>query len=446
MTKSGPLQRNSRDVSRRRFLRGTGVVMALPWLESLPVWGAEPMAAGGAPRRLAILFMANGVNPDQWWAKGSGAGMELGPSLAPLEPLKGKFNYIKGLFNKAATGVGIHPGMTGNLLSGVALTMGAELHGGVSLDQVLASHIGDQTVQPSMVLGCEQPVTGYHETNFSMAYSSHISWSSPTSPVPMEVYPSLAFDSLFENRGSQRTLSVLDRVMEQAASLSRRVSSTDKGKLDEYLTSVREVETRAQEMRTAKDKADANAKGRGVPVALMARPDNGLPEDIREHMRLMCDILALAFQTDKTRIATLLLCRDISGLFYPFLDVKLAHHLASHEDTSDAFTRINQFYMTQYAYLINKLASMPEGESTVLDNSCLVFMSNMWSGSKHDSTKVPVLTAGTLGGTIETGRLLDYTLAGDENRRLCSFYLSLMDRMGVKLDRFGDSAERLDGM
>jgi hypothetical protein len=445
MTRS-PVQRNPRELSRRRFLRGTGVVMALPWLESLPVWGAEPVAAAVAPKRLAFLFMGNGVNPTQWWAKGSGADAELGPSLAPLDPLKGKFNYIKGLFNKAATGVGIHPGMTGNLLSGVPLTKGAELHGGVSLDQVLASRIGDQTVQPSMVLGCEQPVTGYHETNFSMAYSSHISWSSPTSPVPMEVYPSLAFDSLFENRGSQRNLSVLDRVMEQVASLSRRVSSADKGKLDEYLTSVRDVEKRAQDMRAAKEKAEANANNRGRAVATMARPDNGLPEDIRDHMRLMCDILALAFQTDKTRIATLLLCRDISGLFYPFLDVKLAHHLASHEDTGDAFMRINQFYVSQYVYLIEKLAAMPEGESTVLDNSCLVFMSNMWSGSQHDSTKVPVLTAGTLGGTLESGRVLDYTTAGDENRRLCSFYLSLMDRMGVTLDRFGDANQRLAGL
>ncbi len=279
-----------------------------------------------------------------------------------------------------------------------------------------------------------------------MAYSSHVSWSSPTSPVPMEVYPSLAFDSLFENRGSQRNLSVLDRVMEQAAALRRQVAATDRMKLDEYLTSVREVEKRAQDMRVAKDKADANARDRSQPVALMKRPDNGLPEDIRDHMRLMCDILALAFQTDKTRIATLLLCRDISGLFYPFLDVKLAHHLASHEDTSDAFMRINQFYMTQYAYLIDKLGAMPEGESTVLDNSCLVFMSNMWSGSNHDSAKVPVLTAGTLGGALETGRVLDYTLAGDENRRLCSFYLSLMDRMGVTLDRFGDATERLNGI
>ena len=199
-------------------------------------------------------------------------------------------------------------------------------------------------------------------------------------------------------------------------------------------------------MRAAKEKAEANATGRGRVVATMARPDNGLPEDIRDHMRLMCDILALAFQTDKTRIATLLLCRDISGLFYPFLDVKLAHHLASHEDTGDAFMRINQFYVSQYKYLIDKLAAMPEGEGTVLDNSCLVFMSNMWSGSQHDNSKLPVLTAGTLGGTLETGRVLDYTTAGDENRKMCSFYLSLADRVGVTLDRFGDADRRLSGI
>jgi hypothetical protein len=370
----------------------------------------------------------------------------LGPSLSPLEPVKSKINFISGLFNKAATGVGIHPGMTGNLLSGMPLTKGAELHGGVSVDQVLALRIGEQTVQPSMVLGCEQPVSGYHETNFSMAYSSHISWQSPTSPVPMEVYPSLAFDSLFDNRGNQRNLSVLDRVMDQAASLQREVSSADKAKLDEYLTSVREVEKRAQAMRAAKDKADTNASGADQPVVTMKRPDNGLPEDIREHMRLMCDILALGFQTDKTRLATLLLCRDISGLCYPFLDVKLAHHLASHQDTSEEFLRVNQFYMSQFAYLINKLDSMPEGSGTVLDNSGLVFMSNMWSGSKHDSSKVPIITAGTLGGTFQTGRTIDYTVAGDDNRKLCSFYLSLMDRMGVKLDKFGDADARLAGI
>src|SRR5438874_12818665 len=168
--------------------------------------------------------------------------MELGKSLQPMVPLKTKMNFITGLFNKHATGVGIHPGQTGNILSGASLQKGAVLKGDISMDQVLANHLGEETVQPSMVLGCEQPITGYHETNFSMAYSSHISWQSATSPVPMEVYPSLAFDALFDNRGGRRNQSVLDRVREQAAGLSRQVSPGDRAKLDEYLASVREVE------------------------------------------------------------------------------------------------------------------------------------------------------------------------------------------------------------
>ena len=197
------------------------------------------------PKRFAAMFMGCGVNPTNWWAKGAGDAMELGSCLEPLAPLKAKINVVSGLFNKHATGVGIHPGQTGNILSGAALQKGAELKGGISVDQELAKHLGEETVQPSMVLGCEQPITGYHETNFSMAYSSHISWQSATSPVPMEVYPSLAFDSLFDNRGSQRNQSILDRVRDEAADLSRRVSAGDRAKLDEYLTSVREVEKRA---------------------------------------------------------------------------------------------------------------------------------------------------------------------------------------------------------
>ena len=423
--------------------------MALPWLESIAVWGAEPAkdgTPGPFPKRFATLFMGNGINSKHWWAKGSGAEMELGKSLEPMVPLKTRMNFITGLFNKHATGVGIHPGQTGNILSGASLQRGAVLKGGISMDQVLANHLGQETVQPSMVLGCEQPITGYHETNFSMAYSSHISWQNATSPVPMEVYPSLAFDSLFDNRGSRRTQSILDRVQDEASRLSRRVSRDDKAKLDEYLTSVREVETRVERMRTAKEKAEGHARDRSRPVAAMARPDNGLPEDIREHMRLMCDIIALGFQTDKTRVATLLLCRDLSGLFYPFLDVRTAHHPASHDDQSDAYERVSRYYCSQLAYLAGRLDAMPEGNGTVLDNSCLLFISSMWSGSKHDSTKVPVLLAGGLGGTLETGRVLDYTDKGDDNRKLCSLYLSIMDRLGAKLDRFGDAETRLAGL
>ncbi len=440
---------NRSRISRRTFLRGAGVAMALPWMESLPVWGqtAEKNSIPSEfPKRFAVMFTGNGINSNHWWAKGSGAEMELGKSLQPMEPLKKKMNFITGLFNKHATGVGIHPGQTGNLLSGASLQKGAELRGDISMDQVLANHIGQETVQPSLVLGCEQPLTGYHETNFSMAYSSHISWQNATSPVPMEVYPSLAFDSLFDNRGNRRNQSILDRVMDQAASLSRQVSAADKAKLDEYLTSVREVEKRIDHTRATKSRADEKSKTSGPEVFTMKRRDNGLPEDVREHMRLMGDIIALAFQTDKTRIATLLMCRDLSGLFYPFLDVRTPHHPSSHDDKSDAYERISRYYCSQLAYLAGRLDSMREGEGTVLDNSCILWISNMWSGSKHDSSKVPVLTAGGLGGTLQTGRVLDYLDKGDSNRKLCSFYLSIMDRMGAKLDKFGDADTRLMGI
>jgi hypothetical protein len=440
---------NPHAITRRALLRGVGVTMALPWLESLSGWGAEAPAGAppaASPKRFAALFMGNGVSPNNWAAKGAGADMELSKSLQPLAPFRSRLNVVSGLFNKHATGVGIHPGQTGNILSGAALQKGAVLHGGVSVDQVLADHFEEETAQPSLVLGCEQPITGYHETNFSMAYSSHISWHDAYSPVPMEVYPSLAFDSLFDNQGSRRTLSILDRIKEQAADLDCQVSRADQAKLDEYLTSVRDVEKRVERMRADKDRADDNARDRGRPAITMKRPDNGLPEDIREHMRLMGDIIALAFQTDKTRVATLLLCRDLSGLFYPFLDVRTAHHPTSHEDTSDAYERVTRYYVGQLAYLAGRLAEMPEGDGTVLDHSCLMFISNMWSGTKHDSTKVPVLLVGGMGGTLATGRVLDYTDRGDDNRKLCGLYLSLLNRMGVKADRFGDATAPLDGL
>ncbi|EMI20002.1 protein containing DUF1552 [Rhodopirellula maiorica SM1] len=248
---------------------------------------------------------------------------------------------------------------------------------------------------------------------------------------------------MFDNHGSRRNESILDRVRDDAVSLSHRVSSADRAKIEEYLSSVREVEKRAASMRAARDKAAARAKDNGKTIAMMKRPDDGLPEDIREHMRLMCDIVALGFQTDKSRVATLLLNRDLSGLFYPFLDVQSTHHSASHRDKSDEYERISRYYCSQYAYLASKLDAMPEGDGTVLDHSCLLFISSMWSGNAHDSSKVPVLLTGGLSGELETGRVLDYIDKGDENRKLCSLYLSLMDRMDVKLDHFGDAENQL---
>jgi hypothetical protein len=419
--------------------------MALPWLESVPVFGATT-APDAFPKRFGVLFMGNGVNEDHWDAQGSGAEMKLSKTLEPLEPLKNKINVIHGLFQKRATGQGIHPAQTGSLLSGAQIHKGAIIHAGITVDQVIANHVGENTPQASMVLACEQPMTGYHETNFSMAYSSHISWQSPDSPVPVEVYPALAWDSLFENRGTLRNMSVLDRVMDDAASLSREISSGDKAKLDEYLTSVRQVEKRVDTMRKSQEKGEDLAKQKNRPVFSMDRPANGLPEDLREHARMMCDIVALAFQTDKTRVASLLLCRDLSALYYPFLEVRDGHHAASHNNNSDGYERIARFHLSQLAYLATKLDSMPEGDGTVLDHSCLMWINNMWIGRKHDNTRLPLVLAGGLGGTLKTGRTLDYIQAGDENRKLCSLFLSLMDRMDIKLDQFGDADSRLQSL
>lgn len=383
--------------------------MALPWLESLPAWGTPSKPV--FPKRFAGLFMGNGVNGNHWWSKGSGGEMTLGKTLQPLEPLKKKINVINGLFHNAAVGRGIHPAQTGNLLSGVPLARGTAVRGGISMDQVLARRVGQEGAIPSLVLTCEPPAAGQHESGFSMAYSSHISWADAESPVPAEVYPARAFERLFGNRVNG---SVLDGVRESAAGLERQLGASDKARVDEYLTRVRELEKRTQSA-----------------------------GDIRDHMRLMVDIIALAFQTDRTRIASLVLARDLSGLHYPFLGEMRDHHAASHDDLSDAYEGIVRLHVTQFAELAARLDAMPEGEGTVLDNSCLLFLSNMWSGWKHDNRKLPVVTAGGLGGTLKTGRSLDYLPAGDENRKLCSLYLGIMDRMGVELDGFGDAKTRL---
>ena len=413
--------------------------MGLPWLESLH--GAAPEG----PQRFAVLFMGTGISPGRWWAKGSGPTMELGESLAPLEPVKSRLNVIDGLFNKEGTGQGIHPAMTGNLLSGVPIRKGSIIHGGITIDQMLANRIGQDTQQPSMVLACERAMTGFHESNFSNAYSSHISWQSADSPVPNEMYPSLAFDSLFENGGQLRNTSVLDRVKEHAASLRGRINATDRNKLDEYLASVREVERSMERLRTEKARAEERASRAGRPLSAMPRPADGLPEDIRDHIRLMSDIIALGFQTDRTRVASLLLARDLSAIYYPFLGVSRQHHGASHYDTEADYQKIVRFHVEQLLYLAQRLDAMKEGERSVLDNSCLLFLSNMWSGTKHDNKKVPVLTLGGLGGKLATGRALDYFTAGDDNRKLCSLYLGIMDRMGVVLPQFGDAKARLAG-
>lgn len=420
------------NVSRRVLLKSLGVTVALPWLES--VASAAPAAAKAAPKRFACMFIGDGISPPHWWAKGEGAQMELGSSLEPLAPFRDKLNVIQGLFNRE--GDGGHARCTGNILSGAKLERGRTIKGGVSMDQVLAKHYEEETPQPSLVLGCEQPVSGFHESQYSMVYASHISWRNGDSPVPIELYPALAFDSLFGGKAGKLHGSILDDVLEQAKDVSGKVSGADKQKVDEYLASVRETEARVQRLnKMAKD---------DTAVPADKRPPAGQPKDFREYSRLMCDIIALAFQSDRSRVATLLMSRDLSGMVYPFLGVRDDHHSYSHDNEGKSYQAIVKCHVEQYAYLIEKLSKMREGTGTVLDNSCLMFVSEHWNA--HNGTRVPLVLAGGLGGALKTGRTHDYLKAGNDKRKLCSLYLTLMDKMGLELKEFGDSKERLAGI
>ncbi|MEQ1902559.1 MAG: DUF1552 domain-containing protein [Pirellulaceae bacterium] len=430
---------NSHRISRRTLLRGVGVTMALPWLESLKVWGAPARsryADGQAPVRMAILFAGCGFHSREWWAKGTGGQMELGKVLQPLNDFRERLVFIRGLYNAEALKGNIHSSQTGNLLSGAPLAAGGSIRSGTSVDQVVAQHIAKATKLPSLVLGCEMSNPAVHK-NYSMLYSSHISWSSPTTPTPLEVYPALAFDQLFKDSTTRGEKSVLDAVLEDAEDVRRVISRTDQQKLDEYLNSVREVEQRIE-------RAGKLGEVQGWRPTLskpnIARPGDGIPQDIVDHMRLMCDILVLAFQTDTTRVCTLKLNNDHGTLRFPHLGVDyMIHHLLSHSD-SDDWLKVNQFFLEQVAYIARRLDAIQEGERTALDNSMLMLCSSMLHGN-HDATQLPVVMLGSAGGQIQGGQNLDYLDKPD--RQMCRLYLSMMHKMGVKLDTFGDATSPL---
>ncbi|MGE0760257.1 MAG: DUF1552 domain-containing protein, partial [Pirellulaceae bacterium] len=418
--------------------------MALPWLESLRVWGNDTSvsrSASEAPVRLCVTFSGNGFHSREWWARGQGRAMELGRVLAPLADFRHRMLFVRGLYHEEARKGNIHSSQTGNMLSGAPIASGGEIRSGTSFDQVLAQTYGRSTKVPSLVLACEQSNPSVHK-NYSMLYSSHISWSSPTTPTPLELYPALAFDRLFKDESSPEDRSVLDAILADAEALRRTISGRDQRKLDEYLDSVRDVEKRI---------ADAGQRGQlqgwrpTLDKPQSARPADGIPQDIAEHMRLMIDILVLGFQTDTTRIATLKLNNDHSALRFPNLaSVQqpghgidyMIHHLLSHSDGED-WLKVNQFFLEQVAYLARKLDAIQEGPRTLLDNTMLVHCSSMMAGAKHDNDQLPVIVLGAAGGQIQGGRVLDYS--GQSERQLCRLFLSLMDKMDVHLPTFGDA-------
>ena len=421
--------------------------MALPWMESLAVWGDEAKpAVGGSepPVRLAVFFAGNGFHSKEWWAEGAGVDMKLGKVLEPIADFRERLLFVKGLYNEQARKGNIHSSQTGNILSGAPLASGGDIRSGTSFDQLLAQSYGRGTKVPSLVLGCEKSNPSVHK-NYSMLYSSHISWSSPTTPTPLELYPALAFDRLFKEGTEQGDESVLDAVIEEAGDLRRQISVADRRKLDEYLDSVRDVE---QRIATAGERGELQGWKPTLAQPDMPRPADGIPQDIAEHMRLMCDLLVLAFQTDTTRIVTLKLNNDHSALRFPNLSRTdnpaqgidyMIHHLLSHSNNAD-WLKVNQFFLEQMAHVARRLDAIQEGERTALDNSMLMICSSMMTGN-HENDRLPVAVLGRAGGKMETGRVLDYSKA--ENRQLCRLYLSMMEKMGVREKSFGDASEPL---
>jgi hypothetical protein len=334
-----------------------------------------------------------------------------------------------------------------NVLSGARVSLDpADIRVGTTFDQVLAQQIGSQTAVPSLVLGIE-PNELRLEDGLSMIYGSCVSWTSDTKPATKEIYPARAFDLLVGDGGGRKMdRSILDAVLKETHELQPKIGRTDRLKLDEYLESIRSIEQRI-------DRASREQRLEGWRPTLskpnMARPADDLPQVVPEHMKLMLDIIVLAFQMDKTRVVTCMLNNDLSQMNFKFLEgVKGSLHLdLTHNGKVPAaeamYLKTNQFHVEQFGYLIQRLKAIDEGGQSLLDSSMLMLCSNLFDGDTHSAEQMPILLAGRGNGTLETGRILDYMDRGDDNRRACSLYLSLMDRMGVQLDRFGDASTRL---
>ncbi len=437
----------SKTLSRRRFLRGTGIALGLPWLESVSTFGATDVKNTTAPRRLAVCFFGNGVNPHHWGATNSPDGLELQPTLKPLEPLKDKLLVLKGLWNPTTVqGPGGHyPKM--NILSGLKVKQTTtDVEVGVTMDQIIAARVGRDTPVANLTLGTEGPKYST-DSGYTSIYSAYVSWSSPTTPAPKEIYPQQAFDQLFDDGSKRkRDKSVLDLVLGDANALRTRLSRRDTQKLDEYLTSVRELEQRIER---AEKFSKAETGGQGwqpsVKAPTMQRPAAGIPARQEEHLRLMMDIMVLALQMDRTRVATMMMTNDLSQMNFDFIGIKGGQHELSHHandaDRLALYQRGNQYMVQAWAETLQKMHDTNEGERTLLENSMVLLTSSLWDGNAHDSTQLPLLLAGNGGGTIRGGRMLDF--AKDPNRKLCRLHLALMDRMGVKVDHFGDAEHSL---
>ena len=439
-------------LSRRTVLRGLGVSLALPWLEATSgIVKAASVAA--SPTRMAFIFVPNGVVMNNWLPKTEGYGFQLPRTLDPLAAVRDDLLVLSGLTHdkgrENGDGPGDHARSASVFLTGAQprKTDGEHIRSGISVDQLAAQAVGQKTRFSSLELGVDPGrMAGNCDSGYSCAYSSNISWSSESTPVGKEVNPRLVFERLFASgkpsevdKGQQQRValqkSVLDFIADDAKRLQSKLGRNDNRKLDEYLTGVREVERRIGTPTTKPLDIDVD----------YAIPD-GIPGDYQDHMRMMCDLMVLAFQTDSTRIATMMFANAGDNKNYRKIGVPDGHHDISHHGDNpeklEKLSKINRFQVQQLSYLLQKMKSIREGERTLLDNSMVVYGSGLSDGNRHNHDNLPILLAGSGGGTIETGRHLRY----DIETPVCNLFMSMLDRMGVDAPFIGDSTGRLPGL
>ncbi len=439
--------------SRRAALKGLGACIALPWLEAMlprTAWGEAAKAA--APRRMAFLYVPNGVNMAEWTPKEEGAGFTLTPTLEPLQPFKDDFMVLTGLTADKARphgdGGGDHARAMAAWLTGrqARKTDGADIRVGVSVDQLAAEKVGQATRFASLEIGCEGGRNaGNCDSGYSCAYSANLSWRGESTPMSKEVNPKLVFDRLFSSapkgdeaaaRHERNKVSILDFVADDAKSLQATLGANDQRKVDEYLTGVRELELRIAKAPPAVE----------LGANKMDRP-TGVPKDYKEHNRLMADLLALAFQADLTRIGTFVYANDGSNRSYKDdLGIGEGHHDLSHhshnKEKLEKLQKINAFHMSHFAYLLERLKAVKEGDGTLLDSCMIVYGGGISDGDRHNHDDLPILLAGKGGGALKPGRHVKYP----RETPLTNLYVAMLDRMGAHVDSFGDSTGLLTGL
>jgi hypothetical protein len=439
-------------LGRRTFLRGAGTLLALPWLDAMiPRTARAAAAAARPPVRMAFLFSPNGVIPEAWTPAEIGANYTLSPTLAPLAPIKSEVLVLSGFSQKKGfdmgDGAGDHARSASTFLTGVHpyKTSGSNIRAGVSVDQFAAAKIGGRTPLPSLELGIEPGATaGNCDSGYSCAYSSCISWRTPTTPMAKEINPKLVFERMFgtgrldpKERARRDYLrkSILDLVRDDSARLQKRLGMNDRRKMDEYFSGIRELEVQIE---LSGRTVDRRPPGMQVPA--------GVPDDFEKHVHLMSDLLALGFQTDVTRVATYMFANEGSNRLYAMVGAKDGHHALSHHRNKEELIAqlriIDRYLVTQYAYLVAKLRFIREGEGTLLDNCMVLYGSGLGDGNSHTHDHLPIVLAGRGGGTIQPGRHLKY---GD-GTPLNNLLMSMLDRVGAHAERFGDSTGRLSGL